>query len=43
MSFPMISAYDEGGYEARSSKYKPGVAEEIIEGGKQLLDEMKGI
>lgn len=41
--FPMMSAYDEGGYEARSSKYKPGVAEKIIEGGKQLLDEMKGI
>ena len=35
--FPMKSAYDEGGYEARSSKYKSGVAEAIIAGGKVLL------
>jgi len=39
--FPMKSAYDEGGYEARSSKFKTGVAERIIEGGKALLNEMK--
>ncbi len=38
--FPMKSAFDEGGYEARSSKYKGGVAEKIIEGGKQLLLEL---
>lgn len=39
--YPMKSAYDEGGYESRSSKFKGGVAELIIEGGKALLSEMK--
>lgn len=38
--FPMKSAYDEGGYEARSSPFKSGVAELIIEGAKTLLDEI---
>ncbi|MDW7657563.1 MAG: hypothetical protein SCM11_10365 [Bacillota bacterium] len=28
--FPMQDAFDEGGYEARSSSFKPGVAENII-------------
>lgn len=35
--FPVKAAYDEGGYEARSSRYKSGVAETIVEGGKQIL------
>lgn len=39
--FPMQSAFDEGGYEARTSRYKAGVAERIIAGGKELLDEMR--
>ena len=39
--FPMKSAYDEGGYEARTSSFKAGVAEIIIENGKKLLDDMK--
>ncbi len=39
--FPMKSAYDEGGYEARSSRFKSGVAETIIEGAKELLNELK--
>jgi hypothetical protein len=39
--FPMQSAYDEGGYEARSSSFKAGVAERIIEGAKELLKEIK--
>ena len=39
--FPMMSAYDEGGYEAKSSRFKAGVAEIIIEKAKELLDEMK--
>jgi len=39
--FPMQSAYDEGGYEARSSKFKPGVAEAIIEGSVELLKKIK--
>ena len=36
--FPMQDSYDEGGYEARSSRFKAGVAELIIEEGKALLD-----
>ena len=39
--FPIKSAYDEGGYEARSSRYKAGVSEKIIEGGKALLGELR--
>ena len=39
--FPMKSAFDEGGYEARTSKYKSGVAEEIIKAGKDILAELK--
>ena len=39
--FPMQSAFDEGGYEARTSRYQAGVAERIIAGGKALLDEMQ--
>ena len=38
--FPMKSAFDEGGYEARASRYRGGVAETIIEAGKQLLTEL---
>ncbi|MBE6941675.1 MAG: AroM family protein [Ruminococcaceae bacterium] len=39
--FPMQDAYDEGGYEARSSNYRAGVAEQIIEEGLQLLKELR--
>lgn len=39
--FPMQSAYDDGGYEVRSSNYKAGVAETIIARGKELLSELK--
>ena len=39
--FPMREAYDEGGYEARSSVYAPGVAERIIEEGTALLDSLR--
>ncbi len=38
--FPMRDSYDEGGYEARSSNFKAGVAEKIIEEGKKLIGEM---
>ncbi len=41
MIIPVQSAYDEGGYEARTSPFKPGVAERIVEGSKALLDELK--
>ncbi len=37
----MKSAYDEGGYEARSSVFKSGVAEKIIDGGVELLKELR--
>ena len=39
--FPMKSAFDEGGYEARTSTYRGGVAEEIIKTGKEILAELK--
>jgi hypothetical protein len=39
--FPMQDAYDEGGYEARSSSFKAGSAELIIKEGCQLLDELR--
>ena len=39
--FPMKDAYDEGGYEARSSSYKAGTAELIIEEGIKLLNELR--
>ncbi|MBE6656619.1 MAG: hypothetical protein E7609_07135 [Ruminococcaceae bacterium] len=35
--FPMMDSYDEGGYEARSSSFKAGVAERIVEEGLALL------
>jgi len=39
--FPTTSAYNEGGYEARSSSFKAGVAEILVESGKQLLGRLK--
>ena len=39
--FPMQDSYDEGGYEARSSRFKAGVAEYIIKEGKELLGSLK--
>ena len=39
--FPMQSAYDEGGYEARTSPYRAGVAETFIREGKAILDELR--
>lgn len=39
--FPMQDSYDEGGYEARSSRFKAGVAEFIIEEGKKLLESLR--
>lgn len=39
--FPMKDSYDEGGYEARSSNYKAGVAETIIAAGQKLLDGLR--
>lgn len=39
--FPMMDAYDEGGYESRSSNFKAGVAELLIDEGKKLLNKLK--
>ncbi len=39
--FPMQDSYDEGGYEARSSRFKAGVAEFIIKEGKELLTSLR--
>ncbi|MBE5869304.1 MAG: hypothetical protein E7293_10200 [Lachnospiraceae bacterium] len=41
--FPPKSAYEEGGYEARTSQYKSGVAEVLVSGGKELLDDLKRV
>ena len=38
--FPMRDAYLEGGYEARGSNYKEGVAEKIIEEGQKILRDL---
>jgi hypothetical protein len=37
----MQDSYDEGGYEARSSRYMAGTAELIIQEGKALLDTLR--
>ena len=39
--FPTMEAYEAGGYESRSSSYKAGVAELIVEEGKKLLATLK--
>lgn len=39
--FPMQEAYDEGGYEARSSNFRPGVAELLIREGQALLKQLE--
>jgi len=39
--FPMKDAYDEGGYEARASKYKAGVAELVTEKAVNLLKKIR--
>ena len=39
--FPTIDAYEEGGYEARSSNFKAGVAEMFVEEGLKLLDNLR--
>ena len=39
--FPMKDNFDEGGYEAQTSRFKAGVAELIIEEGTKILNELK--
>lgn len=36
--FPMIDSYNEGGYEAKCSRFKAGVAELLIEEAKKILN-----
>ena len=38
--FPTKSAYEEGGYEARTSEYKVGVDDCIIDCAKEILKEL---
>lgn len=39
--FPMQDAYDEGGYEARSSNFAAGVAEKLIDAGVTLTKKVR--
>lgn len=39
--FPSKEAYDEGGYEARTSRYKPTVYDAIIDTARKLLKKIK--
>ena len=39
--FPMIDAYQEGGYEARSSSFKAGSAELIVKEGCEMLAQLR--
>ena len=39
--FPTRDAYDEGGYEARSSSFRAGVAESIAEAETKLVQSLK--
>ncbi len=38
--FPMKDSYDEGGYEAKTSPFKSGCAELLIEKSKEFLEEL---
>ena len=40
--FPMQDSYEEGGYEARSSSFRAGVAELIIKEGLSLMEKIRG-
>ena len=39
--FPSKEAYDAGGYEARSSPFRPHVSDKIVEGSKEMLHLLK--
>ena len=38
--FPLNDAFEEGGYEARSSRYTAGISDAIVAGAKELLARM---
>ena len=39
--FPPQEAYDEGGYEARSSNFKAGVSERLVNAGLEMLKDLR--
>lgn len=39
--YPTQDAYDQGGYEAKASNFKAGVAERIVEVGLSMIEKMK--
>lgn len=39
--FPTKDAFDEGGYESRSSSFQSNVAQLLVEGGKELLEQLR--
>ena len=39
--FPPQEAYDEGGYEAKSSNFKAGVSERLVNAGLEMLAELR--
>lgn len=41
--FPTASAYDEGGYEARSSRYQSNVAQLLTQAAEDMLRELKTV
>ena len=40
--YPMQDSYDEGGYEAGTSRFKAGTAEQLIREGRELLASLGG-
>ncbi|MBQ3934679.1 MAG: hypothetical protein II715_02580, partial [Clostridia bacterium] len=39
--YPTTDAYEEGGYEARSSRFAPGVGDLLLESGRELLRQVE--
>lgn len=39
--FPTMDAYEQGGYEARSSPFRAGVSELLLENMLQLLESLR--
>ena len=39
--FPMMDAYEEGGYESRTTRYRAGVGELLTEKGIEILFKMR--
>lgn len=39
--YPVMSAYEEGGYEVLTARYVPGVAEELIKASLEIINSLK--